>query len=266
MHCLIYQYRIGHLPAYAQVSRQSFETYAKTIGADYRFDHNPRFFRGKYASYHTALRPIFDRAFHIYDRVLFTDMDVVPTAGLTENIFDQPIGHFAMVEEREQPARREAMDPKQGGQISAAHDQTWAETVRRAYGIDVPRDALGRPRVFNSGVVLYSGEGLRTLHRYVPRPGFYRFRMQLARLPRFYKLDQNFLGAFTNHPKLTFTPLPQRWNAQVISLHNADKTATLLDERTPESCLIHVQHTGRNAMSADDMRAVQAGTYDFGQR
>lgn len=265
MRCLIYQYWIGTLPAYAQVSRQAFETYAKTIGAEYRFDHNPRFFRGKYASYHTALRPIFDRAFHAYDRVLFADMDVVPTAGLTENIFDQPIGHFAMVEEREQPARREAMDPKKGGQISAAYDQTWAKAVRRAYGINVPRDTQDRPRVFNSGVVLYSRGGLRTLRRHVPQPGFYRFRMQLARLPRFYKLDQNFLGAFTGHPKLTFTPLPQRWNAQVISLHNTDKTAVLLDERTLDSCLIHVQHNGRNAMSTHDMRAVQTGIYDFGQ-
>lgn len=260
---LIYQYWIGDIPAYAQASQDAFRDYAQRIGADYRFDHNPTFSRNKYAAYFTALRPIFDEEFHTYERVLFVDMDVMPRADLSESIFDLPVHHLSMVEEIDQPTRREAMDPTSGGRISAANDRKWAKLVRRIWRIDVPKDAEGRPRVYNSGVVLYSQAGLRILRKQLPKPVVYQFFVRLARLPRFYKLDQNYLGAFLKHRKLGFSPLPPEWNSQVISLHNADGQDALIDERTENTKFVHVQHSGRNQMDYQEMRAVGENRYDF---
>ncbi len=210
---LIYQYWRGALPGYAQLSQRLFRDYAEAHGLDYRFDDNPDFFTGKYAEYYHVLRPLYDPWFHQFDRVLYLDMDVFPTQTASGAIFAEEIGHLAMAEERDQPLLRQSVT----GPINARNDARWAGLLSRLYGVQVPRTDMGAPRVFNSGVVLYSGDGMRACPPLFPNRRLYGLMIRLAGLPRFYRLDQNYLGLAAFRPGVQFTELPDIWNAQVRS-------------------------------------------------
>jgi len=247
------------MPTYARISRQLFEDYARKIGADYRFDKDPDFIRGKFARYFAALRPVHDEAFHVYDRVLYVDMDIIPLASVSRNIFDEPVGHLAMVEETGQPAARDGKT----GNINLRNDRRWARMIRLRWGIRVPVDELNRPRVFNTGLVLYSREGLKFVRDNFPKIRSYQLASSLARLPDFYRIDQNYLGAFIALRGCDFTLLPVEWNSQVLSFSDKTGAAILVDSRTANSRFIHMQHSARAGMTAEQVLAVSRSEYDF---
>ncbi|WP_039017964.1 hypothetical protein [Halocynthiibacter namhaensis] len=256
---LIYQYWTGRMPSYAQVSKELFTSYARDSGAEYLFEQDPRYFRSKYARYYNALRPIFDLNFHAYDQVLFVDMDVIPLQNNDANIFETPIGQIGMVEEVDQPDLRLNMF----GRINHNNDLRWAKVVKKIWGVQVPLDALNRPRVFNSGVVLYTKTGLQFARENFPSVKAYQYVMTLARLPRFYRLDQNYLGAFVGKHRCDYSCLASDWNSQITSAKTLSGENLLVDQRTASSKFIHMQHRGRNEMSQDDVLSVASGTYNF---
>ena len=109
MRNLIYQYWIGEIEPCAVHGTNAMAAYADRIGAEYIFEHNPKFISEmvtKWASHYSALRPVFDESFHEYDNVLFADCDVFPVEGLTTNIFDEPCADIGICEEIGEPAFR----------------------------------------------------------------------------------------------------------------------------------------------------------------
>ncbi len=259
MRRLIYQYWTGRMPPYATVSRDLFASYARDIGAEYLFEQDPKYFRSRYARYYNALRPIFDVDFHTFDQVLFVDMDVIPLQSTEANIFEASLGQIGMVEEVDQPELRSNML----GKINHNNDLRWAKVVKRFWGVQVPLDAQGRPRVFNSGVVLYSKAGLQFARKNFPSVKAYQYGMTLAGLPRFYRLDQNYLGAFVGKNGCDFSCLPAVWNSQVTSTLTLTGEHLLIDQRTTSSNFIHMQHVGKNEMNHEDVMSVAGGTYSF---
>ena len=252
MKTLIYQYWHGDLLPYSALSRDMMADYARKVGAEFRFIPNPTFFkRRKRDLYVDSMRPIFDTDFHGYDRVLYVDGDVYPTDTCSRNVFDEPIGDLAMVEEAHQPALRENSTSR----INGRNDQRWARWMKRIYGIDVRRDEAGRPRVYNAGVILYSGEGMRKAFKAFPNYRRYGQIMRLIRLPRFYTFDQNYLNAATAMDGLEFTALDPVWNSQVHMIGNGAE-ATLRDERDAATQFAHIQLRGRSSMTRGDMQAI----------
>ena len=64
--------------------------YAKSIGAEYRFDHNITI-AGKVVNvpiYYEPANPLIDASFDEYDNVALVDIDVFPVEGLTDSMFD----------------------------------------------------------------------------------------------------------------------------------------------------------------------------------
>lgn len=237
-----------------------FRDYAQRIGADYLFSEEEIAIRAMSKRYFGALRPLYDPHFQTYDAVLFVDMDVIPKADLSENIFDCLDGHIMLAEETRQPSLR--MDMK--GNINAANDVKWAKVVQRVWRTKVARDAQNRPRVFNSGVVLYSAEGLRALRKILPPVLAYQLSMRLAGLPRFYRLDQNYLNAFLHREGVDFKALSGHWNAQITMLSDIDGNPRLLDERSPDSRFFHMQHgPSKPHMSRAEALAVAKGDFAF---
>jgi hypothetical protein len=260
MKTLIYQFWIGQRPPYSLVSEKLFRAYGERIGADYLFADQPIGRMCLHKRYFGALRPIFDASLHIYDGVLFVDMDVIPVDGVTENIFDEIRGDLMMAEETDQPLLRKSMV----GNINSENDHKWASAIKRRYGTDVPRTADGLPKVFNSGVVLYSGDGLSKLQSELPRILLYQMYMARHRLPRFYMLDQNYLGAFLAHKSIDFQKLDSKWNSQVTSVSTQEGGRELFDYRTPQTRFIHMQHGPQKPqMTQDDALAVSIGNYQF---
>ncbi len=246
---LIYQFWNGKLPGYARLSRNMMRAYAQQVGADYRFDLDPKYFRTPYARYFNALRPVFDRAFHAYDRVLFVDMDVFPVDGLEESIFHQEIGDIAMCAEKGQSDIR----TKRAGHITIESDLKWAEYIRHRWKAQAPRDRDGIPTVFNSGVVMYSGEGMAAAREKFATVWSYILWMYAARFPKFYRLDQNYLGCFAFIPGIRFTELESRWNAQVISIPLVSGETILIDNRNHDTNFVHLQHQDKRTMSDEEI-------------
>lgn len=208
MKTLIYQFWKGEIPAYARLSRRLFRDYADRHGADHFFEENPTFFTGKYAEYYHALRPVWDEDLLGYDRVIYIDADVFPKADASADLFTLPVNHIGMVEELAQPELRKGRKSP----IRHGNDMRWAAFGSAFFHSTPPRLADRSPRVFNSGVIVYTREGMMAARQHFPDIKAYVMAMRLAILPRFYRLDQNYLGIACFRAGMKFTPLEQRWN------------------------------------------------------
>ncbi len=256
---LIYQYWRGDIPEYVHAVKALFSAYAERVGADYLFEHNPKFIRTFNATYYSALRPVFDKRFHRYDNVLFADMDVVAVDALPHDIFREDFGHIAMAEEVEQPVLRTNMT----GKIRSENDLKWASVAEQTWDCSIIRDDAQRPRVFNSGVVLYSQEGLKIARKYAPSMSYYQVKMQFSGVPKFYRLDQNYLNLIAAMPQVDFTVLDGHWNAQVNLVGTGHGNSKLLNEVDQNSRFIHLQHSAKKDLSQEEIFALAAGQLDM---
>ena len=256
---VIYQYWRGEIPEYVLAVKQLFSDYAKRINAEHVFEHNPTFIRALNSTYYSALRPVFDKRFHEFDRVLFVDMDVIPVDGLEHNIFDEEITHIAMAEEVKQPALRANMT----GKIRSENDLKWASVAERFWNCCVMRDEERRPRVFNSGVVLYTREGLKRAAKNAPGMSSYQLLMKFKGVPKFYRLDQNYLNLVVSMPQIDFSVLGGYWNAQLNRVGTGHGRSKLLNEVDNDTRFIHLQHSAKKQMSQSEVIALSKGQLDM---
>lgn len=226
------------------------ERYAKIIGADYRLALNEHVFKWyknplarNLEHYFNALRPIYDNEFEKYDFVLFVDMDVF-VKSYEINIFEeQSKGDFniAMAEEPEQIKERQL----KSGLIKGSNDQKYDKTINGRFKSTPPRDPSGALRIFNSGVVLYRNPS--SLRKLMLNPDWYILNINLAGLPRFYSLDQNFLGAVIGRSDIKFHELKQHWNQRVRDTRNNDQAIN-------EARFLHIQISGKNTFDGDELK------------
>lgn len=260
MRTLIYQYWNGKRPEYTYASEELFREYAKYIGADYLLGNGSVSIRCMYKRYFGALLPIYSKTFWEYDYVLYVDMDVIPMSGLCENIFDHANFDFMMSEEFEQPEIRSSM----AGSINSLNDKIWMDTIKKIWNIDVDVDDLGRPLVYNSGVVLYSNNGMKKIKSIFPPVLAYQLIMKFRGLPRFYSLDQNYLNSFKNLPGIGFGSLDRCWNSQVTRWSDRAGASHLEDQRTERTKFVHLQHGSvKNLMSKNQALDVSSSNYNF---
>lgn len=243
MRTLIYQYWIGNLEQCAREGKRMMEAYAKKIGSEYRFDLNPTWasYLGSHcASHMSALRPVFDATFHKYDKVMYIDCDIFPVDGLNENIFECETGEMVVCEELHQPKMR-----KEGGK---SQDEKWAKRVKQLYGKTMPRTKDGLLRVFNSGLVIYSKQGMeKAINTFIPMKEFIgEFRPHFKR-PLYYR-DQAYVHAMLEVGEMDWRTLSTNWNSQVHwkpqTKPNAKGTRPVIDCRTKDTKFVHVQLTG----------------------
>jgi len=243
---LIYQFWSGEVPEYAKISRKWFESYAKDVGAKYLFLDNPKSF-SNYGEYFNACRPIFDKQFHTYDKVLYVDMDIFPVKGLKENIFDTPCKGISMAVEPEQVEQRLKGWNRD---INSKNDIKWSHIINLKFGSEIPfKD--GTPEVYNSGVVLYTQEFLKNAHSYFIDINDYISAMNLYEMPRFYSLDQNYLhaNAFLSNE---FNELDCEWNRQLYFYGpQNEENRPIYDKRTKDTKFVHYQVRGRNILDED---------------
>lgn len=241
MKCLIYQYWNGVMPPGAEYGSCVMADYAERIGADYRLDRN-KYYTGTHGRYFDLLRPVYDDAFHTYDRVLFADLDVFPVDGLTANIFDEPVGDLGMCEEPGMPDYRDGRKKH----INGAADKRWAALINERWGITVPVDSKGRVRVFNSGVVMYTRDGMRKAAEVFLPIQDYVSAVSGWSLSSFYAIDQNYLHAMVHMAGIDFTEMSVEWNRQV---HGKDDGG-IYDARTDRTRFVHIQLSGADHKDA----------------
>lgn len=246
MKSLIYQFWKGSIPAYAELSSRLFREYAARHGADYRFDKDPEFFTGKYSEYYHAMRPIYDDSFLEYDRVIFFDGDVFPKSDASADILTLPVDHIGMVEELVPEIRADR--PKW---LNDRNDERWAKVSSAAFRSKPPRFPDRKMRAYNSGVIVYTREGLIAARRNFPSIKAYSLAMRIALLPRFYRLDQNFLGTACFRKGMRFTVLDQRWN-RIVKAATLDQNQ-LVKDAWSDTAFVHWQVRNKTEYAEQDI-------------
>jgi hypothetical protein len=240
----IYQFWSGEVPHYATVSSRHMKKYANDIGADYVVNYNKNVIKEKFSEYYNCFAPLFDNSFDKYENVLFCDMDVFPVDGLLKNIFLESVDKFGIVaEERKIKIRYN----RTSGSITGKNDERWASKLKQELGLVLPRNNENQLRIFNSGVVLYTREGIEFARK--NWQSIKQYQDTIKELPTFYKLDQNYLGAMLSHS--TFTVLDDIWNSPVYWEGN-NTNRHVHDGRTNNTNFVHIQLRGRDKL--DDNR------------
>tara|TARA_R110002074_G_scaffold34536_1_gene94984 strand:- start:868 stop:1650 length:783 start_codon:yes stop_codon:yes gene_type:complete len=239
---LIYQFWSGDIPYYAKFSAKKIKEYAEYIGADYKVYFNEDFIKTSNRSYWNCFRPILDTTFHVYDNVLFLDMDIFPVENIKENIFESEVNGIGMVEEWHQPKIRY----NSTGAISGLNDEEWAKRLKKHYNIDLPRNKKSQLKVFNSGVVYYTKEALD--FAYNNWPDLNDFQSVMQGMPQFYYLDQNVIGGLAFLKNSKFTQLDNKWNSQ-IHYDGQGNPRPIHSNINSDTQLVHIQLRGRNTLT-----------------
>lgn len=183
------------------------------------------------------LRPVFDPFFVSYDKTLIADVDVFPRPGLKVSIFDESVGDFGMVEEPDQPEFR---DRWPSPLFNRKADEKWAAFVERTWGSKPPRDAKGRPRTWNAGVILLSRAGREKLTTIRPTPKEYVTACRKAGLLPGVSTEQGYLNMLAFLPGMKFTALSLEWNRTVQKIGDG----SVYDRRTADTRFTHIMLRG----------------------
>jgi lipopolysaccharide biosynthesis glycosyltransferase len=224
--------------------------YAGRIGADYRFETNPRFVTnlGSFSPHYGSFKPIYDDSFLAYDKVLYVDLDVFAVEGLGASIFDGFEAEIGICTEPFQPTSRQ----KATGYITGAQDERWAAAIKARWDAEMPRTPEGLLKVYNSGVVLYSARGLSgARERFAPFREYVDL-VSSAGLSSFYTADQNYLHAML--PRMDYVELDNGWNSYVHYTGDPKLSPRPVnDSRTPDTKFVHVQLRGADHFAADKL-------------
>jgi hypothetical protein len=245
---LIYQYWDGDSSRSGiRAGVEAMRAYANRIGAEYTFEDNPRFLKslgydfGTYTPHYGAFKPILQR--WDYDNVLFADTDVFPVAGLEESIFNETFKYIGICRESWQ-TKNKPLDQRK-------MDIVWANIVEKAYGVSIPRDSDGNVIVYNSGVVLYSYEGIaEAYNRFIDFKDY--VSLVATKLPAFYTSDQGYLHAMLGLMP-SWSELDECWNSYVHYLPNTQAPRPVNDTRTSKTKFVHVQLRGADDFSREKL-------------
>jgi hypothetical protein len=238
---IIYQYWCGNPPNICKASTENIKYYADKIGAEHKVEYNPSFsLPGGDSKYYGALRPIYDEFFHQYDNVLFLDMDIFAVNNLKENIFEQGVKEIGICTEPHKiPIRK-----KRTTNISAAEDIRWDNALFEAYGKRMPRDANNDIKIYNTGVVLYTNEGLKKARENFITPSEYISKVKNANLNAFYvQTEQPYLHSQAAM-FLEITELNNGWNSYIHWGEKKTPPREVTDTRTGQTKLVHIQLRG----------------------
>jgi lipopolysaccharide biosynthesis glycosyltransferase len=234
---IIYQYWKGDMKPGVEYSCKLMKEYADRIGAEYKFDFNTTI-AGQVVNvpiYYEPANPLVDDSFDEYDNVMLCDVDVFPTEGLSDNIFDLLDGEDAGIcTEPKQPYFRTIYN---SGGINSKIDKEWAEVCKKHWGVEYPVDEKQRPEVFNTGVVVISKAGLAKMKS--EWPTFQEYVDRMNGFPKFYKLFQDYFSAFIHLPGFNLKRLPNEWNCYMHKV-GSHPNAKIGDNRPENAKLVHI--------------------------
>ncbi len=234
---IIYQYWKGDMKPGVEYSCKLMKEYADRIGAEYKFDFNTTI-AGQVVNvpiYYEPANPLVDDSFDEYDNVMLCDVDVFPTEGLSDNIFDLLDGEDAGIcTEPKQPYFRTIYN---SGGINSKIDKEWAEVCKKHRGVEYPVDEKQRPEVFNTGVDVISKAGLAKMKS--EWPTFQEYVDRMNGFPKFYKLFQDYFSAFIHLPGFNLKRLPNEWNCYMHKV-GSHPNAKIGDNRPENAKLVHI--------------------------
>lgn len=258
MKTAIYQYWDGPPTPGNTAGSKAMKRYAESIGADYIYEDNPRFVTnlGQYSPHFGAFKPIYDKRFEQYDYILFADTDVFPIQDLSVNIFQyavdtMPDFEIGICEEWQQPVMRKIHS---SSPINNANDEKWVKLIESIWkGVSFPRTEDNLPRVFNSGVVLYSKSGVeKARDNFIPFIDYVRMIYQ-ANLPSFYASDQVYLHAMLEVCKFKWFVMDYKWNSSVHYMPGTSGPNRPVNDLRNDPYFVHIQLGGADHFDEDTL-------------
>ena len=246
MKTAIYQYWDGAPTTGNTSGSKAMKKYAYAIGADYIYEDNPRFITnlGQYSPHYGAFKPVFDDIFKQYDYVLFADTDVFPIDNLQINIFDQflkePDIEIGICEEWQQPEMRKRFP----GDIDNRNDEKWVSLIENTWNVKMPRTDNGLPRVFNSGVVVYSRQGFDKARKSFVDFHKYVNTILTNGIPSFYTGDQNYLHAMLQVCGFKWKIMDYKWNSSVHLMPGTSGSNRPVNDLRNDPYFVHIQLRG----------------------
>lgn len=216
--------------------------YANRIGVAHVFETRPQPWHqvGPGSKFYDKFLPLWNGTLDRCDRLMFADTDLLPVAGLTENIFDSFNADVALCTEPMQPDMR----AKAKSGICAEQDERWAAMVLEEWGGIMPRREDGKLKVYNAGLSLWTRAALQRARREFISPKEYVRACDAHGLYPFYGHDQNHLHAMLFMLGFKVQDLDNEWNRYVHFRTEGRKIVGLVDPRTPATRMVHVQLRG----------------------
>ena len=256
MKTLIYQYWDGPTTSGNEAGRKAMKEYADRIGADYLYEHEPKFVTnlGKYSPHYGSFKPIFTESFYDYDYVMFADTDVFPVDNLKENIFQQFAStdyHVGICEEWNAPDAR--VKHTIGG-INNYWDDLWVKRIENTFSVEMPRTDKGLPRVYNSGVVVWSNYGmLNAKHKFIK---FDQYVNMFKDFPSFYTCDQPYLHAMLEVCKFKWKTMDYKWNSSVHYKPGTKGEDRPVNDLRDDANFVHIQLNKADNFSEETLSRV----------
>ncbi|KKL70669.1 hypothetical protein LCGC14_2102580, partial [marine sediment metagenome] len=208
------------------------------IGAVHLVEENPPHLHNlQFALYYGSFNPIFREEFHEYDNVLFLDSDLYAVEGLEESIFDGFDADIGICTEPLQPRLRATTKV---GKINKQQSELWAKHVEKKWNIQIPRTKDGLLKIYNSGVVLYSNQGMLNAARdFMPFKEYVEYVLSINGLMNYFAADQEYLQVALHAANTNFVEMDNGWNT-LVTLYERNPKRILYD-RTENTKLVHIQ-------------------------
>jgi len=245
---LIYQYWIdgnSHssgptMEKCAEYGVEQMRSYAERIGAEYKFERNPKFFNSicSQPAAFNSFAPVFQEEYHQYDAVLTLDTDIFPVDGCDDNIFEGDLGEMNICQEVHMPALKKSIG-------TYGIQEQWSKEVERYYGIELPKNEDGLYKIYNGGLALYTKDGMKKgKELFKPIQEFMdHFRPRFSR--KLFWRDQAYVHAMFASGLLESKELDVKWNTQIHYKPNTSgPKRPVVDIRTPDTKFIHLQLSG----------------------
>ncbi len=258
MRTLIYQCWDGEEKQGNLAGIEFMKEYAKKINADHIYDHNS-FFKtnlGKYSPNYGKFKCLFD--YNDYDFIMYADCDLVPKSNCNENIFEyfsKLDKEFGICEENKAPTLRKSFTIGEG--INNHNDERWVALVEKKWKIKLPRTNDGLPKVFNSGMMLWSRSGFfKARKKFLDFKDYVKFCNNNF-LPSFYSCDQHYIHAMMLICEFDWTIIDSKWNS-LIHYHPGamEEPRPIIDLRGAEYNFVHIQLHGADNWSKNKINQV----------
>lgn len=215
---LIYQYWDGPERPGNLAGIKATKAYADRVGAHHRYDHNVKFREdlGLYSPNFGKFKPIFDESLDEYDYITYMDCDVIPVDYCSESIFHYFASTGAEVgicEEWNAPVARKNYTI--GGGINNENDERWVSIIEKKWPVVMPRTNEGLPKVYNTGVLVFSRSGIMKARETLFDFAKYVNLMEVFKFPKFYACDQPYFHAMLEVCKFNWITMPYKWNSSV---------------------------------------------------
>jgi len=258
MKALIYQCWDGTERPGNLAGVEAMAVYADRIGADHIYEHDPKFRTdlGSYSPNYGKFKPLFVDAYRDYDYVMYADCDVNPIDGLHENVFEQVADTSAEVGICEEWNAPKARLKHTIAGINNTKDEKWVQIVEKKWHVKLPRTEDGEPKIYNTGVIVYSNDGMTKCNERFFDFGEYVKLIRNHSLPPFYTCDQPFFHAMLEVCDLAWTTMDYKWNSSVHFDPGVKQHPRPVIDLRDNANFVHIQLGGADHWDADKIYRV----------